>query len=70
MDSMNFFSHINPDGKGPLERLQGSNIALSPLRTLPSEQQLAGRLKTIGYAVRGTAGTRLTAVSLDTVWGE
>ena len=29
MDSMNFFSHINPDGKGPFERLQGSNVAFS-----------------------------------------
>jgi uncharacterized protein YkwD len=29
MDSGNFFSHINPDGKGPFERLQGSNVAFS-----------------------------------------
>jgi len=29
MDSRNFFSHINPDGKSPFERLRESNVAFS-----------------------------------------
>lgn len=29
MDSRNFFSHTNPDGKSPFERLQESNVAFS-----------------------------------------
>ena len=29
MDSRNFFSHINPEGKGPFERLQESKVAFS-----------------------------------------
>ena len=29
MNSRNFFSHTGPDGKGPFERLQGSNVTFS-----------------------------------------
>jgi len=58
-------------GKAPLSGYKSQKwSSLLRLKTLPLVQKLAGRFTILGYVAQGTAGTCLTAVSLDTAWDE
>ena len=70
MDSRNFFSHINPDGKGPFQRLQGSNVAFSAVAENIALGPKTGQ-EAYDTWLRSPGHRRnILDVSLDTVWGE